>query len=84
MDADYPAISGFRFFFYSLEGSEPAHVHIEHGDSIGKVLAQRGQSCGIAWFRSHELTRLRILVTVGGLECPFRPLSSMRPRLTPR
>ncbi|MFL6934518.1 MAG: DUF4160 domain-containing protein [Xanthobacteraceae bacterium] len=29
-------VSGFRFFFYSLEGSEPAHVHIEHGDSIAK------------------------------------------------
>jgi len=48
-------VSGFRFFFYSLEGSEPAHVHIEHGDSIAKF-----------WLNpvslSHELTRLRILV----------------------
>ncbi|MFL5068992.1 MAG: DUF4160 domain-containing protein [Xanthobacteraceae bacterium] len=84
MDADYPAISGFRFFFYSLEGSEPAHVHIEHGDSIAKFWLNPVSLAESRGFRSHELTRLRILVTVGGLECPFRPLSSMRPRLTPR
>jgi len=35
-------ISGFRFFFYSLEGSEPAHVHIEHGDSIAKFWLKPG------------------------------------------
>ena len=28
---------GFRFFFYSNEGTEPAHVHVEKGDSYGKV-----------------------------------------------
>lgn len=27
---------GFRFFFYSNEGSEPPHVHIEKGDAEGK------------------------------------------------
>ena len=29
-------ISGFRFFFYSLEGSEPPHIHVEHGGSVAK------------------------------------------------
>src|ERR1043165_864320 len=29
-------VSGFRFFFYSLEGSEPAHIHVEHGDNTAK------------------------------------------------
>jgi hypothetical protein len=29
-------ISGFRFFFYSLEGSEPRPIHVEYGDSIAK------------------------------------------------
>lgn len=28
---------GFRFFFYSNEGEEPPHVHIEKGDAYGKV-----------------------------------------------
>jgi Domain of unknown function (DUF4160) len=25
-------IEGFRFFFYSSEGQEPPHVHVEKGD----------------------------------------------------
>jgi len=25
-------IAGWRFFFYSNEGSEPIHVHVEKGD----------------------------------------------------
>jgi len=29
-------VSGFRFFFYSLEGSEPPHIHVERGDSVAK------------------------------------------------
>jgi hypothetical protein len=29
-------VSGYRFFFFSLEGSEPAHIHIEHGDKLAK------------------------------------------------
>jgi len=28
-------VSGYRFFFYSLEGTEP-HVHVEHGDNVAK------------------------------------------------
>lgn len=30
---------GFRFFFYSNEGSprEPCHVHVEHADGEAKV-----------------------------------------------
>jgi hypothetical protein len=29
-------VSGCRFFFYSLEGSEPSHIHVEHGDNVAK------------------------------------------------
>jgi len=29
--------NGFRFFFYSNEGEEPMHIHIEKGGSEGKV-----------------------------------------------
>jgi hypothetical protein len=28
---------GFRFFFYSNEGSEPPHVHVEKGSSTAKL-----------------------------------------------
>jgi len=29
-------VEGFRFFFYSNEGNEPPHIHVEKGDSTGK------------------------------------------------
>ena len=30
-------INGFRFFFYSNEGSEPVHIHVSKGDAEGKI-----------------------------------------------
>lgn len=29
--------NGFRFFFYSSDRSEPAHIHVEKGDAEGKI-----------------------------------------------
>ena len=29
-------IDGYRFFFYSNEGSEPPHIHVEKGEAVGK------------------------------------------------
>ena len=55
-------VSGFRFFFYSLEGSEPAHVHVEHGDKVAKFWLTPVSLAASRGFRSHELNRLRLLV----------------------
>jgi hypothetical protein len=30
-------LEGFRFFFYSNENDEPAHVHVKKGDGEGKI-----------------------------------------------
>ena len=30
-------IDGYRFFFYSNESNEPAHIHVEKGDAEGKL-----------------------------------------------
>jgi len=30
-------INGYRFFFYSNEGNEPIHIHIEKADGVAKV-----------------------------------------------
>lgn len=27
---------GFRFFFYSNEGNEPVHIHVEYGEGCAK------------------------------------------------
>ena len=53
---------GFRFFFYSLEGSEPPHVHVEHGDSVAKFWLDPVAVSESHGFRSHELNRVRALV----------------------
>ena len=55
-------ISGFRFFFYSLEGSEPPHVHVEHGDNVAKFWLDPIGVAESRGFRSYELNRLRVLV----------------------
>jgi Domain of unknown function (DUF4160) len=55
-------ISEFRFFFYSLEGSEPPHVHVEHGDCVAKFWLDPVAIAESHGFRSHELNRLRALV----------------------
>ncbi|MCK5470683.1 MAG: DUF4160 domain-containing protein [Cyclobacteriaceae bacterium] len=28
---------GFRFFFFSDEGSEPCHIHVKKAESMGKI-----------------------------------------------
>jgi hypothetical protein len=40
---------GFRFFFYSNENDEPAHVHVEKGDAEGKIWLEPALS--VAYFR---------------------------------
>jgi hypothetical protein len=52
----------YRVFFYSNEGFERPHVHIERDDSVAKFwldpvdLAKKGN------FKAYELTKLRELV----------------------
>ena len=54
-------ISGFRFFFYSLEGAEPPHIHVEHGDKVAKLWLQPVSLAESRGFRSHELNRASFL-----------------------
>lgn len=55
-------ISGYRFFFFSLEGSEPPHIHIERNDLYAKFWIDPVALARNRGFRSHELTRIRRLV----------------------
>ena len=56
-------IRGYRFFFYSREGNEPPHIHIEGGDSVAKYWLDPVALSESHGFRSHELTELAHLVT---------------------
>ena len=55
-------VDGYRFYFFSREGQEPPHIHVEHAERYAKfwltpvaLVANRG-------FRSGELSELTQLV----------------------
>lgn len=55
-------VSGYRFFFYSLEGSEPPHIHVERDRCAAKFWIDPVELAGSRGFRAHELKRIRALV----------------------
>ena len=55
-------ISGFRFFFYSGEGSEAPHIHVEHGDGVAKIWLDPVRVAESHGFRTHQLNQVRLLV----------------------
>jgi hypothetical protein len=62
--ADADGFAGFRisFLLYSLEGSEPSHIHVEHGENVAKFWLDRVSVAESHGFRSHELNRIRAVV----------------------
>ncbi len=55
-------VGAVRFFFYSLENGEPAHIHIERGDATAKFWLEPVELARSQGFRAHELTQLRATV----------------------
>jgi hypothetical protein len=55
-------VDGFRFFFYSREGSEPAHIHVEHAEKLAKYWLEPVELATSRRFRLHELARLHSIV----------------------
>lgn len=55
-------IKGYRFFFFSLEGNEPPHIHVENGDKVAKFWLKPINLASSSGFRSHELTKIRATV----------------------
>lgn len=51
-------IRGYRFFFFSM----PPHIHIEHGNMVGKFWLNPVSLASSSGFRSQELSKLRLLV----------------------
>jgi Domain of unknown function (DUF4160) len=54
-------IEGFRFFFYSSEGQEPPHVHVEKGDGEAKLWLQPVEFVYSYALSPAELRRVREL-----------------------
>ena len=55
-------LGGARFFFYSLEGSEPPHIHIEQSGATAKFWIDPVDLASSQGLRAHELRRLRLIV----------------------
>jgi hypothetical protein len=54
--------SGFRFFFFSNEGTEPAHVHVESGDGYAKYWLDPVSLAVSKDLKSADLKRAKLLV----------------------
>ncbi len=53
---------GFRFFFFSNEGTEPPHIHVEQGDGYAKFWLDPVELAYSVAMKQHELKRARLLV----------------------
>lgn len=51
-------IGSTRFFFYSNEGSEPAHIHIEQAVALAKFWLEPVSLASSSRFSGHELRHL--------------------------
>lgn len=55
-------IHGFRFFFFSREGTEPRHIHVEHAERYAKFWLTPVLLAESRGFRSAELRELHNLI----------------------
>ena len=54
---------GFRFFFYSDEGNEPAHIHVVKGDAEGKIwLEPKSKVAYLNGFTKAEMKQITVIV----------------------
>jgi hypothetical protein len=55
-------VRGYRFFFYSLENREPAHIHVAHAGGYAKFWLEPVSLANSRGFRGHELTEIQRIV----------------------
>ncbi len=55
-------LAGFRFFFFSNEGNEPPHIHIEKADAVAKFWLGPVRLASSAGFSARDLNKLAALV----------------------
>ncbi len=55
-------IGKFRFFFFSNEGSEPTHIHVESNEKYAKFWLEPVQLARSIGYSAKELNEIRCLV----------------------
>ena len=56
-------VERYRFFFFSNEGHEPAHVHVQDGSKLAKFWLESVRLAASPGFAPRGLTRVQALVT---------------------
>ena len=57
-------LNGFRFFFYSNENNEPAHIHVRKGSGEGKIWLEPTMQS--AWFVGFTKQEESMAVQIAG------------------
>jgi hypothetical protein len=55
-------IEGYRFFFYSNEGSEPPHIHVQHAEKLAKFWLDPIRLAENIGYNSKELKHIESLI----------------------
>ena len=55
-------IGRYRFFFYSNEGQEPPHIHVESGEDLAKFWLDPASLSANHGFNGRELTEIGQLI----------------------
>jgi len=55
-------VRGYRFFFFSLDGIEPPHVHVEQAERVAKFWIRPVVLARSRGFRRSELTELQAII----------------------
>ena len=55
-------VRGYRFFFFSMEGRKPPHIHVAHAGRYAKFWLERVSVADVRGFRSHEMIEIREIV----------------------
>ena len=53
---------GYRFFFFSLEGNEPPHIHVEQAERYAKFWLSPVALMKSRGFRSGELSEIQKVI----------------------
>jgi hypothetical protein len=55
-------VKGYRFFFFSLEGDEPPHIHVEQAERFAKFWLNPVTLAKSRGFRSSELSEIQKII----------------------
>ena len=55
-------VCGYRFFFFSREGAEPRHIHVQQAERYAKFWLEPIELAESRGFRSSELRELHNLI----------------------